>query len=297
MAGDWIKMTHALPEKPEVLAIAGKTGFNRFEVVGRLFTLWRWFDINTTDGNAAGVTLVTLEECLFGYHANARFVDSVLAVHWLHESDDGISVVKFDEHISESAKTRAQTAKRVAKSKLNAKGNAEGNAETVTQSVTKTVPREEKRREEKIETNTAPAGAFDLPSWIPSDTWAAYCKVRTGKKAKNEPHALGLIVKDLERYRSAGHDPIEVLNNSIKSGWAGVFEPKTKPGAQPIAATSHDPDSRSAIEAEGVAKGIGPWNEINEQWHSYKARVRGKQNGFDLTQLAAMAAKRQGALQ
>jgi hypothetical protein len=71
------------------------------------------------------------------------------------------------------------------------------------------------------------APAFVLPEWIPSETWDAYCKVRTGKKAKNEPHALGLIVKDLETFRSAGHDPVTVLNNSIKSGWAGVFEPKT----------------------------------------------------------------------
>lgn len=76
--------------------------------------------------------------------------------------------------------------------------------------------------------------AFVLPDWIPEDTWAAYCKVRTGKKAKNEPHALGLIVKDLEKFRAAGHDPVECLNNSIKSGWAGVFEPKTKPVAPAV---------------------------------------------------------------
>jgi hypothetical protein len=73
------------------------------------------------------------------------------------------------------------------------------------------------------------APSFVLPEWIPEDTWAAYCKVRAGRKAKNEPHALGLIVKDLDKFRAAGHDPVEVLNNSIKSGWAGVFEPKTKP--------------------------------------------------------------------
>jgi len=75
--------------------------------------------------------------------------------------------------------------------------------------------------------------AFVLPDWIPVDTWDAYCKVRTGKKAKNEPHALGLIVGDLEKFRAMGHDPVQVLNNSIKSGWAGVFEPKTKPEAAP----------------------------------------------------------------
>lgn len=57
-----------------------------------------------------------------------------------------------------------------------------------------------------------------------------------------------------------------------------------------------DPESRSAIEAEGIAKGIGPWNEINEQWHLYKARVRGARpaSPLDLNALAGMAAQRQG---
>lgn len=143
MAGDWLKMTHALPEKPEVLEIAGRTSLSRFDVVGRLFILWRWFDTNTIDGNARGVTKVTLNACLFGDGDVTNFVSAVIDARWLAASDDGISVIKFDEHISESAKTRAQTAKRVAKSKTKT-GNAEGNAD----GVTKTVPREEKRREE-----------------------------------------------------------------------------------------------------------------------------------------------------
>ena len=237
MAGDWLKMTHALPEKPEVLSISGKTGLSRYEVVGRLFVVWRWFDNNTTDGNARGVTPVTLNECLFGYRDDTAFVSAVVSAQWLLESADSLSVVKFDEHISESAKTRAQTAKRVAKSKSKAKGNAEGNADAVTPSVTKTVPREEKRREEKKEDKDA-VPAFVLPDWIPSETWDAYCKVRTGKKAKNEPHALGLIVKDLEVFRAAGHDPVVVLNNSIKSSWVGVFEPKTRPAVAGVTVPS-----------------------------------------------------------
>ena len=35
-----------------------------------------------------------------------------------------------------------------------------------------------------------------------------------------------------------------------------------------------DPESRSAIEADGIAMGIGPWDETKEQWHQYKRRVR-----------------------
>lgn len=99
--------------------------------------------------------------------------------------------------------------------------------------------------------------AFVLPEWIPSDTWAAYCKVRTGKKAKNEPHALGLIVKDLEGFRAAGHDPVTVLNNSIKSGWAGVFEPKTKPSVVGVTVPSfqgRDPALQKLDEDARITK-------------------------------------------
>jgi len=63
-----------------------------------------------------------------------------------------------------------------------------------------------------------------------------------------------------------------------------------------VSTPSHDPDSREAIEAEGIAKGIGQWNEMSEQWHIYKARVRGQQRGagLDLNTLGAMAVQRQG---
>ena len=37
-----------------------------------------------------------------------------------------------------------------------------------------------------------------------------------------------------------------------------------------------DPDGRAAIEAEGVAKGIGRWDELREHWPAYRDRVRGK---------------------
>ena len=98
--------------------------------------------------------------------------------------------------------------------------------ETETETETEAEAEREERQRKETE---ALASVFVLPDWMPEDTWAAYCKVRTAKKAKNEPHALGLIVKDLESFKAAGYNPVECLNNSIKSGWAGVFEPKAKP--------------------------------------------------------------------
>jgi hypothetical protein len=221
MAGAWIKMTHELPEKPEVLALAGKTGLTRFDVVGRLFTVWRWFDNNTTDGNAPGVTSVTLDECLFGYSGNAGFVAAVCDVGWLQETADGLSVVKFDEHISESAKVRAQTAKRVAKSKGNGKANGEGNAASVTSGVTKTVPRKEKEKE-----GTSPSlrsGEVPCPAGIAPELWADYLAVRQAKKG-------GVVTKTalagLEREAAkAGVDLETALRTCCELSWVG-FNPR-----------------------------------------------------------------------
>lgn len=105
---------------------------------------------------------------------------------------------------------------------------------------------------------TAPPATpvFVLPSWIPKDTWAAYCKVRTGKKAKNEPHALGLIVGDLEKFKAAGHDPVVCLNNSIKSGWAGVFEPKASYALPSPAVTVPSRQGVDPALARAIADGL-----------------------------------------
>lgn len=111
--------------------------------------------------------------------------------------------------------------------------------------------------ETEAEGETKAPAAFVLPDWIPLDTWNAYCKVRSGKKAKNEPHALGLIVKDLETFRAAGHNPVDVLNNSIKSSWVGVFEPKTRPsvvGVTVPGSTGRDPALKKLDEDKLTTK-------------------------------------------
>ncbi|MBK5203904.1 MAG: hypothetical protein JJD98_00395 [Polaromonas sp.] len=143
--------------------------------------------------------------------------------------------------------------------------------------------------------------SFVLPEWIPEDTWAAYCKVRTGKKAKNEPHALGLIVKDLEKFKAAGHNPVECLNNSIKSGWAGVFEPKSKAvqfpdknSIPPISTIWHE--SAAGVAAKAAELRLNPQGDT-ESHPAFKSRVQAAigRPALGFNQLAAMAAQRMTA--
>jgi hypothetical protein len=90
----------------------------------------------------------------------------------------------------------------------------------------------------------------------------------------------------------------DAFMEAIREDWAKLrgraFNGAAPP---PESGAGLDPDSRPAIEAEGIAKGIGAWDGI-EQFHLYKARVRGKPNpGLGIEALASMAASRQGALQ
>jgi hypothetical protein len=89
-----------------------------------------------------------------------------------------------------------------------------------------------------VDVSDPPRAAFVPPEWIPSETWAAYLAVRKTKRAGKEPSALALIVKDLEKFKAAGHDAIAILENSIKSCWVGVFEPKGQQGKAPPSVTT-----------------------------------------------------------
>jgi len=72
--------------------------------------------------------------------------------------------------------------------------------------------------------------SFNLPEWIDLVTWDAFLEVRKKKKAPNTPHALSLIVKELERLKAAHFNPQEILNQSIMRGWTGVFPIKNQGG-------------------------------------------------------------------
>ena len=170
MAGEWLKMEACTPEKSEVLAITAKMGWDDADLtVGKLFRLWRWFDQQTMDGNAHGVTKALLDR-----HVGVTgFCDAMESVGWLTISDDGISLPNFDRHNGNTAKSRALTAKRVANHKSNATANAKGNGS----SVSRALPREEKRREDIKEANASLRATKKCPaSFVLTDemqAWAA----------------------------------------------------------------------------------------------------------------------------
>jgi hypothetical protein len=177
MAGEWLKLESATPEKPEVLALTVKMGWDDPDLtVGKLFRVWRWFDQQTVDGNAAGVTCALLDRIA----SATGFAQSMIEVGWLVESNNSLSLPNFDKHNGATAKSRAQTAKRVANLRKGEQDQNKSNAPTVTPALA----REEKKREEVINTPIPPEGAglTDKPKKqsgaISLQTYLADCKAK-----------------------------------------------------------------------------------------------------------------------
>jgi len=242
MAGDWIKMECSTPDKPEVLAITVKMGWDDPDLaVGKLFKLWRWFDQHTTDGNAAGVTSALLDR----YFGVTGFVTAVASVGWLVIDETGISLPNFSKHNGATAKQRSQTAKRVANHKSNAKGNAD--------TVTEALPREEKRREEKKERNTK-TPAIAAPDGVPDSVWADFVQLRKDKKAKLTKTALDGIAAEAVK---AGWSLDAALRECCARGWTG-FKAHWVAEKPAISSTQQPLNKQQALEQRNRA--------VADQW-------------------------------
>jgi hypothetical protein len=215
MAGDWLKIEAATPDKPEVFEIAVQLNMQPAEAFGRLFLVWRWFDQHTESGNAHNVTSAYLNHIA----GVTGFAEAMHNVGWLDMKPDGsfgCSLPNFDRHNGKTAKTRVLTAKRVATHKLR---NGNG---ALTQEA---LPREEKRREDK---DTSRKGLQPVPKdWKPNE-----------RTVENLSREFGLVPEDVDRYVAAFHDACAskgyrykdfdaAFRNSVRQDWPKFRQNKT----------------------------------------------------------------------
>jgi len=64
---------------------------------------------------------------------------------------------------------------------------------------------------------------FAIPEWIDKNTWKDFLEMRREKRAIPTEKAKELLIKALDKLRKEGHDPTEVLNQSIMRNYTGVF--------------------------------------------------------------------------
>ncbi len=85
--------------------------------------------------------------------------------------------------------------------------------------------RAEKSREEKETPAKDKPSQFALPLWVRRSTWDCFEEMRRRIRKPLTDRARQNILAKLDEFRGRGHDPEEVLNNSISNSWTGIWEP------------------------------------------------------------------------
>lgn len=113
---------------------------------------------------------------------------------------------------------------------------------------------------------------FSVPiSTAQPGQWGKFCPLAAAWCAAGV--TVGQMRKAVERARLEAVEPIAYLPAYADRVLASMVPRQARPVLEVVPAV--DTEGRSAIEAEGVAKGIGRWDELREHWPAYKNRVRG----------------------
>lgn len=103
MAGDWIKIEEAMPDKPEVFAIAAELNLDPDAVVGKLIRVWAWASRSC---HADGTATASSKHAIDRAAGTSGFAKAMLLCGWLLEKGDKLQFPNFDRHNSKTAKER-----------------------------------------------------------------------------------------------------------------------------------------------------------------------------------------------
>lgn len=103
MAGDWIKVEHVTPDKPEIVELAEILSIDQDAAFGKLIRFWIWADQQSVSGDALAVTATFIDRLT----NCSGFASGLLKVGWLISRNSRYSVPNFDRHNGQSAKGRA----------------------------------------------------------------------------------------------------------------------------------------------------------------------------------------------
>lgn len=265
MAGDWIKWSKGLIDKPEVIRIAGMLGASREVVVCRLMKFWEWCDANIPDADirengSAFVTMsprdgdnVAFVDALVW---TPGFADSLAAVDWLRCRDGRLELPNFGRHNGETAKTRARNAKNQKRKRQ--EGGGEPAIKTAPEGAPpspqmsprggdKPVTRGEERREERQKTEDPPtprnggtprkarkkadetaADAVPIPAAIDTpEVRAAWGEWLACRRAKHKPVSERAAVAQLAGLATlTPAQAVACITASIANDWQGLFPEK-----------------------------------------------------------------------
>ena len=110
--GDWIKVDHDLPTKPEVQAIADACRMSRYTVVGYLIEVWIWADKHTFPQSdrvlVPGGSLTTIAKAV---GVPQKLLRAMCSVGWLQVDGDHVVFPGLRKYMSRNKKERERKQK------------------------------------------------------------------------------------------------------------------------------------------------------------------------------------------
>lgn len=267
MAGDWIKWTKGLQDKPEVFRMSIELGLDRFSVAARLMVVWAWADDNVpadavnAEGDASvaiGAQQKLLVDAVSGVPG---FADSMSAVAWLLQRNGSLVFPNFSRHNGQTAKQRALSSERMQRSRDKAQ-------QVLRPERNERATREEKNREEKklpseVNTPLPPQGgdgqmgakkfdprSVEIPEPLAgqafAEAWELFCRHRTEKRKPMTATSTKLQLRQLAEWGAVR--AIAAIQHTVAKGWLGIQEERT--GGPAAGATTSQQDRReAALEA------------------------------------------------
>jgi len=81
----------------------------------------------------------------------------------------------------------------------------------------------------------------NIPHFLNKEIWFDYLDMRKKMRKPPTDRAIEFLIKDLEKYKEAGDEPNEVLKQSIKNSWIGVFPLRKDNGTHKTSAPRSQP--------------------------------------------------------
>ena len=238
MAGDWIKIEHALPGKPEVMELARILAIDEMAVVGHLVCFWSWVDQNlspdcpATNGTKKGLDRVACRD---------GFVDAMVQVGWLTFDGQKVQIPNYDHHLSQSAKKRGLESRKKTRQRISSRKCP---ATIGTTSGQKEGP--EKRREEittegRKSEHLIPGKLDDAECHAAAEKWFAYMASKGLEDKSPEGNEIALEEWWRLMARMTREDFLEAVTESIAAGRWNVTKDR-KPNGSKSGTNGHYPD-------------------------------------------------------
>jgi hypothetical protein len=89
--------------------------------------------------------------------------------------------------------------------------------------------------------------------WIDPESWQAFIDMRKKIKAPLTPYAEKLIIRELVKLKTSGHDPQACLDQSIMNSWRDVFPLRDKGLSTVPSHQTWQPEAKMTAEEQAAA--------------------------------------------